>query len=48
MNDNEGKEIKTILVGMSGTGKTNIIKDVTRKLFNTNYFIYQHHYLLRN
>ena len=25
MNDDDVKEIKTILVGMSGTGKTNII-----------------------
>ena len=38
MNDVEGNEIKTILVGMTGTGKTNIINALTGKPFNTTLF----------
>ena len=39
MNEDEsGNEIKTILVGMSGTGKTNIINALTGKPFNTTLF----------
>ena len=36
MNDDDVKEIKTILVGMSGTGKTNIINVLTGHGFDTN------------
>ena len=36
MNDDEIKEIKTILVGMTGTGKTNIINALTGKDFEEN------------
>ena len=35
MNDEDVKEIKTILVGMSGTGKTNIINVLTGHGFDT-------------
>ena len=38
MNDDEIKEIKTILVGMTGTGKTNIINALTGKKFEENKF----------
>ena len=34
MNDDDTNEIKTILVGMSGTGKTNIINALTGKKFD--------------
>ncbi len=36
MSEDEGKEIKVILVGMSGTGKTNIINSLVGKPFDTN------------
>ena len=36
MNDEDCHEIKTILVGMSGTGKTNIINAMTNQPFDSN------------
>jgi len=36
MNDEDSQEIKTILVGMSGTGKTNIINAMTNQPFDSN------------
>ena len=36
--DDDAKEIKTILVGMSGTGKTNIINALTGQKFDSNNF----------
>ena len=36
MNDEDCNEIKTILVGMSGTGKTNIINAMTNQPFDSN------------
>ena len=38
MNDDDVKEIKAILVGMSGTGKTNIISVLTGHEFKSNDF----------
>ena len=38
MNDEDSKEIKVILVGMSGTGKTNIINSLTGQQFTDNSF----------
>ena len=38
MNDEDSKEIKVILVGMSGTGKTNIINSLTGQQFTENSF----------
>ena len=38
MNDDDVNEIKTILVGMSGTGKTNIINALTGQKFDSNNF----------
>ena len=38
MNDDENKEIKLILVGMAGTGKTNIVNALTGKQFEENKF----------
>ena len=35
MNDEDSQEIKTILVGMSGTGKTNIINAMTNQPFDS-------------
>ena len=36
MNEEDSQEIKTILVGMSGTGKTNIINAMTNRPFDSN------------
>ena len=36
MNEEDSQEIKTILVGMSGTGKTNIINAMTNQPFDSN------------